>query len=43
VIVDDDTTLLRALALALSAYNPLMAQPAAEALTLVQHCVQTCC
>jgi two-component SAPR family response regulator len=38
VIVDDDTTLLRALALALSAYNPLMAQSAAEALTLVQHC-----
>jgi DNA-binding NtrC family response regulator len=38
VIVDDDTSLLRALALALSAYNPLMAQSAAEALTLVQHC-----
>ena len=38
VIVDDDTSLLRALTRALSAYHPLMAQSAAEALTLVQHC-----
>jgi DNA-binding NtrC family response regulator len=38
VIVDDDVTLLRALALALSDYEPATAQSASEALMLVQHC-----
>ena len=38
VIVDDDTSQLRALALALSDYEPVTAQSASEALMLVQHC-----
>ena len=38
VIVDDDTSVLHALKLALAAYKPVVAQSAAEALTLVQHC-----
>jgi CheY-like chemotaxis protein len=38
VIVDDDTSMLRALQLALAAYKPVIAQSAAEGLMLVQHC-----
>jgi DNA-binding NtrC family response regulator len=38
VVVDDDTSMLRALQLALGDYKPATAQSATEGLTLVQHC-----
>jgi DNA-binding NtrC family response regulator len=38
VIVDDDRSLLRGLELGLASYEPVAAQSATEALTLVQHC-----
>lgn len=37
LIVDDDTTVLHALQLALAAYKPFAAQTVTEALTLLQH------